>query len=398
VNQPRILAFAYACDPAAGSEPGAGWMWARLLARVGEVWVVTRANNRSSIESVLPHLAEADRLRVSYVDLPEWSRRWKRGQRGVRLYYLLWQLAALKRARELHRRVGFDLVWHLTLANAWLGSVGPLVGPPFVFGPVGGGQRVRPAMTRALGVRGLGYELLREVARNLARYGNPLARLAWRRAQLILALNPGTAAWFPRRHRGRTVVFQNAVLEPELLVEQAAATGPPTAVFAGRLLPWKAPALALQAIAHAPDWRLLVCGTGPERRRLTRLAEELGIEDRVGFLDTLGRMEFLRLLGEQAHALLFPSFRDDSPWVVAEALACGVPVVCLDGGGAALLAGPAALTTSNGEPEEIARGLAERLGAVSPELRAVARARARQLTLDARASAVAALLGGRPAS
>ena len=37
----RILAFAYACEPAQGSEPGAGWAWARMLAHQGETWVIT---------------------------------------------------------------------------------------------------------------------------------------------------------------------------------------------------------------------------------------------------------------------------------------------------------------------------------------------------------------------
>jgi hypothetical protein len=45
----RILAFAYACEPGRGSEPGAGWSWARMLAGIGETWVVTRANNRPAV-------------------------------------------------------------------------------------------------------------------------------------------------------------------------------------------------------------------------------------------------------------------------------------------------------------------------------------------------------------
>src|SRR6266511_2099308 len=124
----KILALAYACEPTKGSEPGAGWMWSRLLARLGETTVITRSNNRVLIESVLPSTPEAAHLSFEYVDLPRWARLWKRGQRGVRLYYVLWQLAALRRARRLQRAERFDLVWHLTLSNYWLGSVGGLVG------------------------------------------------------------------------------------------------------------------------------------------------------------------------------------------------------------------------------------------------------------------------------
>jgi hypothetical protein len=136
----KVLAFAYACEPGKGSEPGAGWGLARMIAReLGECWVITRANNRQAIEQALPDIPEADRLRFVYVDLPPWARWWKRGQRGIYLYYLLWQVAAVLRARQLVREERFDLVWHLTLANAWLGSLAPLVGGRFVYGPVGGG-------------------------------------------------------------------------------------------------------------------------------------------------------------------------------------------------------------------------------------------------------------------
>src|SRR5207247_373562 len=135
----RILAFAYACEPGKGSEPEVGWLWSRMLARLGDVWVITRANNRPAIEARLPATPERDRLHFVFVDLPPRARRWKRGQRGIRLYYLLWQVAALREARRLHAEQRFDLAWHLTLANAWLGSVAPLLDIPLVYGPVGGG-------------------------------------------------------------------------------------------------------------------------------------------------------------------------------------------------------------------------------------------------------------------
>jgi hypothetical protein len=37
----RVLLFAYTCEPGNGSEPGTGWVWSRMLARMGEVWAIT---------------------------------------------------------------------------------------------------------------------------------------------------------------------------------------------------------------------------------------------------------------------------------------------------------------------------------------------------------------------
>ena len=117
----RILAIAYACEPGQGSEPGAGWIWSRMLARVGETWVITRRNNRSAIEEGLRSLSLDVSPRFVYVDLPEWARFWKRGQRGIRLYYLLWQIAALRKAHQLLRQLDFDLLrmQELAVKSGW---------------------------------------------------------------------------------------------------------------------------------------------------------------------------------------------------------------------------------------------------------------------------------------
>lgn len=369
----RILAFAYACEPGKGSEPGAGWAWARMLARLGETWVVTRANNRGPIEAALSATPESGRLRVVYVDLPPWARVWKRGQRGVRLYYLLWQLAALQATRRLRRERSFDLVWHLTLANAWFGSLAPLAGGRFVYGPVGGGVRTPWRLAPALGFRGIAYELTRELARAAGRYLNPMARLAWRRAALVLVQNPETARWLPRRHRAKAAILPNAVLAPAEMPSPPGSHRPSpgdrlaTALFAGRLLPLKGLALALRALAQAPRWRLVVYGEGPDRRRLERLARRLGLAERVEFRGWAPREEVWRAMREEADVFLFPSLHDEAPLAVIEAGSCGLPVLALAVGGPAVLPLPGGRVISvAGSCREVAQRLAEALRELEP--------------------------------
>jgi hypothetical protein len=131
----RILAFAYACEPTRGSEPGAGCAWTRMLARLGQTWVIPGRDYRASIEEAVPSVPKRQNLKFVHVELDERFRSW---QRGLRIYYLMWQIAALKEAPRWRRSVRFDLVWHLMLANAWYGSMAALAGRPFVYGPVGG--------------------------------------------------------------------------------------------------------------------------------------------------------------------------------------------------------------------------------------------------------------------
>jgi glycosyltransferase involved in cell wall biosynthesis len=308
-----------------------------MLARLGESWVITRANNRAAIEASLPAIAERDRLHFEYVDLPAWARFWKRGQRGVYAYYVLWQIAALRRARALNEEQKFDLAWHLTFANAWIGSAASLLGTGFVYGPVGGGVTIPWKLIPALSARGSVQELLRVAVRGAARYGNPLARLAWRRANLILVQNPETREWLPSRHRAKVQVFPNAALEVFDGTPSSRAAKAKVALFAARLIPWKGTTLAVRVIALLPGWRLVVAGSGPDAARMRRLAERLGVTDRIQYLGQVPRVRLFQLMRSEAHVLLLPSMHDDAPWVVAEAGSCGLPVVALDRGGPPLL-------------------------------------------------------------
>jgi glycosyltransferase involved in cell wall biosynthesis len=64
-----------------------------------------------------------------------------------------------------------------------------------------------------------------------------------------------------------------------------------------------------------------------------------GLDGRVEFVPTVPREELLRRMREDADVFLFPSLHDDGPWVVAEAVLSGLPVVCLDVGGPPILGG-----------------------------------------------------------
>jgi glycosyltransferase involved in cell wall biosynthesis len=82
-----------------------------------------------------------------------------------------------------------------------------------------------------------------------------------------------------------------------------------------------------------------VCGDGPDASRLRLLARARGLEDRVEFRGWVERAEVLRTMREEASVFVFPSLHDEAGWVVAEAMASGLPVVCLDLGGPPTLAG-----------------------------------------------------------
>lgn len=101
------------------------------------------------------------------------------------------------------------------------------------------------------------------------------------------------------------------------------------AIFVGRLARNKNPQLFLKAFAQlrGSGRRALVVGDGPLRGELQRLARRLRIADRVTFQPWVKDQTQLADLYRRARCLVCTSFSEGGPRVVAEALACGVPVI-----------------------------------------------------------------------
>ena len=108
--------------------------------------------------------------------------------------------------------------------------------------------------------------------------------------------------------------------------------------YVGRLIPYKGLSLAIRALAQPQcvGWHLDVIGTGWDRGRCEKLTRRLGIDERVHFLGSLGRDDVLQRLSE-VDVMLAPSMFEGSGYAVAEAVASGCPVICLDRGGPAVM-------------------------------------------------------------
>jgi glycosyltransferase involved in cell wall biosynthesis len=350
VTRPRILAYAYDVEPDKGSEPGAGWASIRILAGFADVTVITRRTPPSedgAFDAWTARIPEAGWIHFVRVPLPgdpAWAGAADRPawwSRQHHLGYLIWQVLAGREARRLHAKQPFDLTWHLTWANGWFGStLSSVKAAPFVLGPIGGGVGPPWRLVLGGGAKGILFEVVRALARTGFRWLNPIAYRSWRRARLILVQNRETLAWLPRNAQRRAHVFHNAtVVGLPKRTRRRDPDAPPTAFFAGRLVPLKGCHLALKAIAGLPGWRLILCGDGPDEAGLKSLARDLGIADRVDFRGWQRRDEVLRIMAEEADVFLFPSLHDEAGLAVAEAAAIGLPIVCLDRGGPPVIAG-----------------------------------------------------------
>jgi len=175
--------------------------------------------------------------------------------------------------------------------------------------------------------------------RVLGRLFAPMEGWLYGRARLVLATSAAYAAASPllRRQGERVeVVPLGMELSPFLhpgagVLEEAAKWETrlpgPRWLFVGRLVSYKGAEVALEALRHV-DGALLMVGSGPERPRLERLADGMGLSERVHFLGQVGD-EALAALYRCATALWFPSVTRAEAFGQAqvEAMASTCPVL-----------------------------------------------------------------------
>ncbi len=156
-------------------------------------------------------------------------------------------------------------------------------------------------------------------------------------------------------------------------------------LFVGQLIPRKRVDLLIRAFAQISSQTvgLVIVGDGPEKARLQRLSEELGIADNIIWHGTVPNQRARRLMTE-ADLLVLPSRYDGWGAVVNEALMAGTPVICTDHCGAADLLQESwrGEVVPRNDVDALAGALQRRIeqGPVTPALRARIRAWANCIT------------------
>lgn len=366
----KVLISAYACEPDKGSEPGVGWNWAVQLSRFHKVWVITRGNNRDSIENEL-HRSPKPNLHFVYVDLPRWLSFWKKGQKGIYVYYVLWQVWAYRRARSLQAAERFDAVHHVTFGTVWLPTFMTLLNVPFIWGPIGGAETVPRILREQMAIKWRAYEGLRDLVIRWTFSWDPLTRLATKRSRIIIVRTRITRDTFPSEAQKKIRLMIETGVSREFLEEMKTARpsrAATTVLMAGRLLHLKGLDIGIEAFLKVcddfPDARLVIVGSGPEKDRLRTLAGARVEEGRILFTGQLPREETLRRMKE-ADVFLMPSMKEAGAWVLYEAMASGLPVICLDyAGPGEIVDDSCAFSIPISERSEVVRKTAEALSSL----------------------------------
>lgn len=334
----RVLLSAIACHPVHGSEGGVGWKAATAIAKKHHVHVLTSTWDR---EAVRQALATGKYPNLSFTffgtDAPYHENRLvARLQSWGR--YLSWTRQSLPVARHLAAKQGFDVAHHVTYSSWRVPSPLWQLNLPFVWGPVGGTAGYPASLLGKLALRSAIFEVMRGMSNSFAVHSHSL-KACVRKSSAVVASNKET---FDKlysirgRQEGMHTLFPAFFADEQVELLRFNAAKKPSAqtlrLFAGgNMIGSKGLIFALEALQIAKregiGWQLTVGGYGPEIPFLRKKAKALGIENHVDFHMGFDGEAYRQKL-KDSHIFILPSFRENAPGTILEAMLAGcVPVV-----------------------------------------------------------------------
>ncbi|MGA2059969.1 MAG: glycosyltransferase [Thermoguttaceae bacterium] len=339
-RRPRLLMMAYACSPMRGSESAVGWNRAVQAAKHFDTWVI--CEEREFKPDIIRYLKDnGDVPGLSFVFVPMPRRQWSLGQVHGTVWYMmlnLWQRRAYAVARRLHEEIGFDLVHQLTFCGYREPGYLWKLDVPFVWGPVGGTQNYPWRFITRAGLGGAAREAGRNILNLYQLRFSRRINLAARKAAAVVAATSTVRRDFSRFLGVTPSVISDVGITriTDISRPLRSAQEPLRILWSGVMQLRKALPLLIDALAQMPDdapYCLRVLGEGKYLNSWRRLARRRGIDRRIEWLGWQPHDQALRQYA-WADVFAFTSLRDTTGTVIAEALAAGLPVVCLDHQGA----------------------------------------------------------------
>ena len=330
----KIFVSAYACEPGLGSEIGVGWHWVLEMSKHFELWVLTRESNRGTIEAWIAAHPEFKGIHFLYFDLPKWARFWKKGMRGVRTYYNLWQYCTNRIVKRTMQDNEIKIFHHLTYGNVlWkVSSYGQK--QFFVWGPVGGLETIPAEYSRHYTLKSRLIEWMRRTAIKMLPLNYGLKKRC-RNADLILCKTEITRDLIPAKYRDKSVLFTDVAVEKSehSATVQNKESNRIDFITVGRLDAWRGFDLVIESFACVAKgdrrMHLSIVGKGSDKARLTLLVERLGLQEQVTFTGNVPMEQYYRMLAA-ADVVVNASLKEGAVTVSFDSMAMGKPLICLD--------------------------------------------------------------------
>ena len=333
----KVLISAYACSPIRGSEPGVGWGFVKALAEHHDLWIITEKEKfQTEVEEYLQeHPDFAGKVNFYFIQ--------KKRNRPLRKiwppsyywYYKRWHLLAYRKAKQLHDKICFDVVHQLTMVGFREPGYLWQLDIPFVWGPIGGMGYFPFRFLSTVGAKGaiyyLGYNCINFLQSHFLKRSKVAAQKA---NQGLICATPENHLNARRNWNCNSIVMAEVGLPCpiRLGISDRKDNQRLKIIWTGQHTPGKALNLALNGmhlLAPEVKWGLDILGEGKKTEQWKKEALLLGIRKQCDFHGWLPRQEALEVM-QTGHLLLITSLRDLTSTVTIEALALGLPIICLD--------------------------------------------------------------------
>ena len=178
------------------------------------------------------------------------------------------------------------------------------------------------------------WGILRQPRQLLLKLTEAYAR---RRVSHVALISEYTRRFLPAQNRIRkTWLIENPIAQSYFHVERAPEPG--RIFYCARIKPLKNTLGMIRAFAllvrRFPNVRLRIAGA-PEAAYLDTCRQQIqadGLQDKVNFLGNIS-IDEVQIESSKANCLVVPSFQENAPLTIAEAMAAGVPIVAASVGG-----------------------------------------------------------------
>lgn len=248
----QIVISAYECSPDHGSEAGLGWNWIMSAVhndRISKVFVITMERYKANIEKyVESHPVEMEKIKFIFVPLPMNGFR----KLNQRFKYIIWQWRVGSAAKEICGQNDIAFVHHVTWATCVFPSHLYKSGVPFVYGPVGGGERIPSVVDLQMTKHDKFAETIRKTLADISML-MPSTRRAFREATMIFATTEETRQLIPKKYRSKVSLMQSIGVKEIGTVRNYVKKENFTVLLAARMLYWKGIDIAIKVFKRLAD-------------------------------------------------------------------------------------------------------------------------------------------------
>ncbi len=338
----NILLTAYKLEAGLGSEDASGYEALKHLVKLGHrVTLITRVNNAEKIRK------ESDfaQVRIIGLDVPKWLAFYKKGGRGIILYYYLWQIAVGLRVRSLYKKNKFDILHNYNFHTDWAPHFFPKKAA-IVWGPVMHHQSIPFSFFDGTSLGDYFKDRARTFFKNIFWHLDPFLKLAVRKSNAIVYANKNLAPPFRQVSEKTHTVLMPGSSDEFLSAPSISDTF--NVLFVGRFVALKGVLTCLQIysafLKHNPHLKtsMTLIGSGPLENRVHEEIVRLNLQDNVEIVSWIDRSE-LKSHYHAASLFLFPSFEAQG-LVVSEAMSASLPTITISGTGPASVAGESSIT------------------------------------------------------